>query len=95
MEELNENNVKIYINDEECHYSKYFIPAKEGLYTIRIEFNIQMKNCSYMFYKYQNLKEADLSSFDTQNVTNMSFMFAYCVNLNLLTLSNLNTRKFF
>ena len=91
--ELNENNVKIFINDEEYQYSKYFIPTKEGLYTIRLEFNIQMKNCSYMFYKCQNLKEADLSSFDTQNVADMSFMFSFCFNLTLLTLSNLNTRK--
>ena len=89
--ELNENNVKIFINDEEYQYSKYFIPTKEGLYTIRLEFNIQMKNCSYMFYKCQNLKEADLSSFDTQNVADMSFMFSFCFNLTLLTLSNLNT----
>ena len=93
LEELNETNVKIFINDEEYHYSKYFIPIKEGIYKIRLEFNFQMKNCSYMFYKCQNLKEADLSSFDTQNVTDMSLMFAYCFNLNLLTLSNLNTKK--
>jgi len=93
LEELNENNVKMFINEEEHQFSKYFIPLKEGLYTIRLEIKIQMKNCSYMFYKCQNLTEADLSSFETQNVTDMSYMFADCFNLNLLTLSFFNTRK--
>ena len=41
----------------------------------------------------KNLKELNLSSFNTQNVTNMSFMFAGCNNLKELNLSSFNTQN--
>ena len=39
------------------------------------------------------LKEINLSSFDTKNVTNMSFMFGLCKNLSNLNLSSFNTKN--
>ena len=93
LKELNENNVKIYIDEKEYNYLKYFIPTKEGIYTIRIEFNIQMTNCSYMFYECDNIIEADLSNFDSQNVTDLSFMFTECEKIKSIYLTNFNTKK--
>ncbi|WP_445266882.1 BspA family leucine-rich repeat surface protein [Staphylococcus aureus] len=40
-----------------------------------------------------NVKRIDLSGLDTKNVTDMSFMFAGCSNLNVLNLDNLNTSQ--
>ena len=44
-----------------------------------------------MFYKCENLYKLDLSSFNTNNVTDMSYMFSYCENLSELNLSSFNT----
>jgi len=43
-----------------------------------------------MFSYCSNLKILDLSSFNTLNVTNMSYMFYNCENLNNLDLSSFN-----
>jgi surface protein len=46
-----------------------------------------------MFYECQKLQNLDLSSFNTQNVTDMSHMFYYCYNLKNLNLLSFNTQK--
>ena len=46
-----------------------------------------------MFYCCKNLSKLNLSSFNTNNVTNMNKMFYYCVNLSQLNLSSFNTNN--
>ena len=48
---------------------------------------------SGMFSYCKNLSELNLSSFNTNNVTNMSYMFYYCENLSELNLSSFNTNN--
>ena len=48
---------------------------------ILLKFNILMTDCSFMFYGCKNIINIDLSSFNTQNVTNMGCMFFDCSNL--------------
>ena len=93
LKELNESNVKLFINDEEYKYKKYFIPKKEGIYTIKLIFNIQMKDCSYMFGFSNKLIDIDLSSFNTEKVTNMTGMFFFCSKLTNINLSSFNTQN--
>ena len=81
LKELNESNVELFINDKKYKYQKYFIPDKDGEYNILLKFNILIEDCSFMFYKCSNLINIDLSSFNTQNVTNMSMIFEECNNL--------------
>lgn len=46
------------------------------------EINVSgMEDASYMFHGLANLKEVDLSGFDTANITNMHSMFSECSNL--------------
>ena len=47
-----------------------------------------------MFFVYENLSKLNLSSFNTNNVTNMSGMFITCVNLNLIKINKLNIKRF-
>ena len=47
--ELNNINTELYINDIKKGYKKYFIPEKEGEYNIKLKFNINLTDCSYMF----------------------------------------------
>ena len=93
LQELNESNVELYINDKKYNFRKYFIPDKEGEYNILLKINILMKDCSFMFYGCSNLTNIDLSTFNTENVTNMMGMFAECSNLINLDLSSFNTKN--
>ena len=52
-----------------------------------------MKSCCCLFYDIYNLQSIDLSLFNTQNVTNMSYMFKNCNNLPRIDLSLFNTQK--
>ena len=93
LKELNENNTKIYINNIEYKYCKYFKPEKVGLYEIRIEINIPIKDCSYMFSCCKNIVDFDFSSFNTRSVTDMSYMFSSCQNIRELDLSSFDTNN--
>ena len=93
FDELNETNAQLYINDKEYQFKKFFNPKKEGVYTIKIELSIIMKNCYHMFYKCSNITNIDLSLFNSKNVTDMTSMFGLCYNLTSVNLSNFNTKK--
>ena len=93
LKELNELNTEIFINDIKYKYSKSFMPEKEGLYRIKIKFNIKIKDCNYMFFGCSKLTTIDLSSFDTKNVINMSNMFSWCSNLKNINFSSFDTKN--
>ena len=93
LEEMNELNTILYIGDIKYKFKKYFIPKKEGLYTIKIQLNFLIRNCSYMFACCENIESIDLSHFDTQKTTNMSYMFYCCSNLKNINLNSLNTKN--
>ena len=81
------------INNKKYKYEKYFIPEKEGEYNILLKFNILLKDCSFMFYECSKITYIDLSSFNTQNASNMSYMFDGCSNLTNIDLSSFNTQN--
>ena len=91
LKELNESNTDIFINSKQFKFKKFFEPIEIGIYDIIIKLNVQMTDCSFMFYGCKNLTEIDLSSFDTSNVINMSGMFSQCNNLTKINLSSLDT----
>ena len=93
LKELNESNVELYINDKKYKYEKYFTPEKEGLYNILLKFNINIKDCSFMFYDCNNIINIDLSSFNTTMTTNMVSMFDGCLNLENINFSSFNTEN--
>ena len=47
----------------------------------------------FMFSKCSELTSLDLSSFNTDKVTNMQFMFNSCTSLSELDLENFNTKN--
>ena len=93
LPELNQSNVELFINNEKNTFQKYFIPNKEGLYSIKLIFKTCIKNCSYMFNECSNILSIDLSSFNTKNVLDMSYMFAYCYKLKTINLFNFDTKN--
>ena len=55
IEELNEINTELYINEKLIKYKKYFKPEKEGEYKIKLKFNFNLTDCSYMFANCENI----------------------------------------
>ena len=93
LDELNESNTELFINNKKYKYKSYFIPEKEGIHDIQLNIKILMKNCCCLFYGLTNLLKIDLSSFNTSDVTNMSYMFYDCSNVQSLDLSSFNTEN--
>jgi surface protein len=93
LKELDNTKIELYINDQIDEYKKYFIPKKEGIYSIKIKFNDSIKDCSNMFANCNNLISIDLSSFNTDKIINMHGMISKCLNLKDIVLSPLYIKK--
>jgi surface protein len=91
LKELNEINTKLFINNEQYPFKKYFKPTEKGEYEIKLIFIKKIQNLSYLFRGCENIISIDLSSFDTTECTNMKYMFGKCFFLKEINLSNLNT----
>ena len=62
----------MFINGSKKNYTNFFKPEKEGIYEIKLKFNIAINDCSFMFNNCENIIQLDLSSFDTSQVTDMN-----------------------
>ena len=93
LKELNTSNTELYINNKKYEYKKYFIPEKEGRYNIKLRFNFNLTDCSFMFVGCENIIIIDLSSFKTKFVINMKRMFNGCENLENVNLSSFDTKN--
>ena len=93
LKELNSNNTEIYINNKKHDFSKFFIPKKKGSYNITLKFNINLKDCSFMFAGCSMIKQINFINFDTSNTYNMKYMFANCKKLENINLYSLNTKN--
>ena len=92
LSEINENNTNLVIDEKTIPFKKFFKPEKTGTYSIKLLFKNKLSNCAYMFCKCKNIIDIDFSKFNTENVTNMSYMFAYC-SLKTLNLNSFKTNK--
>ena len=92
IEEIFINGVKQRFILSNYMYDNVINLPYEGFYYITLVFKSNITNCSHMF-KDGNFIYIDLSSFDTQNVTNMQEMFYGCKNLINIDLSSLNTQN--
>ena len=95
LKELNELNTELYIKKENKEkkekYKKYFIPEEKGIYNIKLKFNINLTDCSYMFAGCEKIINMDLIKFNTKYVKNMRYMFYGCQNLKSINLYSFNT----
>jgi len=92
LKELNDSNTELYINNIKYKYNKYFIPKNEGKYNIKLKFNINIKDCSYMFANCVNIEKINLIDFNTENIINMQYMFYEC-NIKNINLFSFKTKK--
>ena len=69
--------IEIYINNKKYENKRNIKPNEIGEYKIKLIFNTNINNISYMFFNSSKLTNINLSSFDTKNSTNMRSMFSY------------------
>ena len=93
LKALNELNEELYINNIKCEFKNYFIPLKEGLFDIKMKFNTNLIDCSYMFAGCENIISINFISINTINVTDMKYMFYGCRNLRQINLFSFDTRN--
>ena len=79
---------KIIINGNEETFSYNFYDLNEDINYITLKFNVQIKTCAFMFERFDEILEIDLSDFDISQVTSMKSMFNNCNNLKSLNLLN-------
>ena len=91
--ELNESNTELFIDNKKENFNKYFIPEEDKDYNIKIKFNINLTDCSYMFAGCENITSINFISFNTKYITNMKKMFYECTNLKNINLLYFNTEK--
>ena len=83
--------LKIEKKDINKNIKKYFLPEKTGYYEIKLKFEQDINNMSYMFYGCSKLTKINLSSFNTKNVVNMNSLFYNCSNLIKINLTSFDT----
>ena len=93
LKALNELIEEFYINNIKCEFKNYFIPAKEGLFDIKMKFNTNLFDCSYMFAGCENIISINFISINTKNITDMKYMFYGCRNLRQINLFSFDTRN--
>ena len=93
LKELNDKNTELYINNIKYKYKKYFIPKEEEEYKIKIKFNINLTDCSYMFAYCNNILQINFIRFNSKYIKTMHKMFYHCENLNNLDLSSFDTKN--
>ena len=55
LKKLNDINTELYINNIKQQYKKYFIPERVGKYKIKLKFNINLIDSSFMFSECENI----------------------------------------
>ena len=86
------NDLPDYIFENEKQVSKSkTLNLDNGTNIIKMIWNHTVIDCSYMFYKLNNIIEVDLSNFDSSNVITMESMFNLCTNIEKINLKNVNT----
>ena len=93
LKELNELNTELFIDNKKYKFKKYFKPEKNGKYNIKLKFNVNLTDSSYMFAGCRNITNIKFITFNTKCIINMNSMFRECSNLSDLDLFYFDTRN--
>ena len=86
---INEENIEIYMNDEKIKFNYYYEGDEIRLIKIKFKFKKLLTSTAFMFYYCISLKSIDISSFNTNTVIDMSYMFVSCESIE--SISSFNT----
>ena len=88
---INENNVEIYINDKKIKFDYIYQSKEKGDIKVKLVFKKILKFTSWMFSDCPSLKSIDLTSFNTSNIIDMSYMFNNCASLKSIDFSSFDS----
>ena len=63
---------------------------KNKISNVVLKFNNKIKSCNKIFYGITSITSIDLSKFDFSKVTDMSYMFRGCTNLESINFGNIH-----
>ena len=69
------DKIELYINNKKIKFNYKYKMKDSKEIKVTFKFKTKLTNLSYIFYKCRNLKSIDLSLLNTNNVTNMRYMF--------------------
>ena len=90
---INEKNIEIYINNKKMEFDNIYDSNENGLINVKFKFNKLLTSIGWMFLGCSSLETIDLSSFKTNNVSDMEYMFSDCSSLKSIDLSSFNTNN--
>ena len=79
---------KLIIDDESCDKSTRHKFAQPGLHNVTFHFKKKLNSLDNFFKNMRNLKEADFSKLEAENIESMANLFENCVNLTKVTFDN-------
>ena len=92
---INENNIDIYINDKKIEFNYKYKSEKKGEIRVRFKIKKLLTSTFCMFRYCSSLISIDLSIFNSSKVVNMGYMFGRCSSLKSIDLSSFNTSNVF
>ena len=95
-EYMNEEEIKkceIRINDKLIPFTYLYKFTNKGKYIIKYSFYNYLSITNHMLSGCSSITNINLSNFNIQNVTDMSYMFSDCSSLININLSNFNTQN--
>ena len=90
---INKNNIEIYINNKIIKFNYKYESNEIRKIRVKFKFNKILTSIVFMFYECSSLESIDLTSFNTNNVNNMSYMFYGCSSLKSIDLTSFNTNN--
>ena len=90
---INDNNIDIYINDKKIKFNYKYKSNEKGNIQVKFVFNKLLTSTNSMFCGCSSLQSINLSSFNTTDVKDMSYMFSFCSSLQSINLSSFNTNN--
>ena len=91
--DLNEKDITLIIAGKKHNFSETIKFQKPSKYSIKLEFNKEFNDCSYLFKNCYNIMYISFNDFSLKNIENMEGIFYSCNNLSKLDLSKLDTSK--
>ena len=91
--DLNEKDIALIIEGKKHNFSEAIKFQKSSKYSIKLEFNKEFNDCSYLFKNCYNIINISFNDFSLKNIDNMEGIFYNCNNLSKLDLSKLDTSK--
>ena len=91
--EFNSDPSEVWVNDIFQIFCKKNCTMRNSINDVIIRFEGQLESCKNIFIQLTTLLEIDLSYLDTSKVTDMSYMFNGCGNLEKINFGNIKTNK--